>query len=649
VDDPDGSLEPLKATAAQGKSEIDMQSSQRVFLIVLIALLVLTGAGLFVTTEWGARKVAAPSAPPKVAQSPVDLRQFRTAQSLAQLAGTPEEQDLARDVLRKADHEVDFAFASALYAASSQPIPSTPEIKAILERISKGEQEDNEVSAEVARLTKLVAGAKDSQKEALTQQLDLAKSRQELIEDEIADGHSDLERAGGDPQNRVQRMVDEYNASEQSSGGQLDLSIVGRQANSTLPVTGSFLSRARAMYALHSLVLRLSQEERAAAEAVASFSGTHDKIEQQLEQAQSQQKKKMADAPPAAASSGSSANPPSSPSAQTSDAISSYKSLTVLQKRMSGMDSRIRNQQDLAGVYGQWGALVGARRRDLLHSLLISIALILGIGLAVLLTTHFLERMFARVEPDQQKLLTLRSVAHIVTRAVGAVLVLVIVFGVPSQMATVLALAGAGLTVAMKDFIVGFFGWFVLMGKNGIRHGDWVEINGVSGEVVEIGLFHTVVLETGNWNDAGHPTGRRVTFVNSYAIEGHYFNFSTSGQWLWDELLLALPVDQDPYPIAEEVQKIVTKETEANAKLAEQEWGQMGSARGVRPFSAGPAISVRPANLGFEIAVRYVTRANERHQQRSKLYIAIVELLRRKNIPQSAAPVTAGPSAAAAT
>ena len=310
---------------------------------------------------------------------------------------------------------------------------------------------------------------------------------------------------------------------------------------------------------------------------------------------------------------------------------------------MSGMDSRIRNQQDLAGVYGQWGALVASRRRDLLHSLLISIALMLAIGLAVLLTTYFLERMFARVEPDQQKLLTLRSVAHIVTRAVGAILILLIVFGMPSQMATVLALAGAGLTVAMKDFIVGFFGWFVLMGKNGIRHGDWVEINGVSGEVVEIGLFHTVVLETGNWNDAGHPTGRRVTFVNSYAIEGHYFNFSTSGQWLWDELQLALPVDQDPYPIAEEIQKIVTKETEANAQLAEQEWGHMGSARGVRPFSAGPAISVRPANLGFEIAVRYVTRANERHQQRSKLYIAIVELLRRKNIPQPAASIRRQP------
>jgi small-conductance mechanosensitive channel len=623
-----------------------MQSNQRTILIILIALLVFIGAGIAVTTEWGARTVSQVSPPKNVAPSPVNLQQFHSAQALSQLAATPEEQDLARDALRKTDHEIDFAFAAALYDAASQPIPSTPEIKFALERISKGEQEDAGLNADVTRLTKLLAGAKENQKEALTQQLDLAKSRLELIEDEITDAHEDLERAGGDPQSRIQRMVDAYNASEQASGGQLDLSIVGRQAGSALPASNSFLSLARAWYALHTLGGRLNQEERNAAVAAARFSGTHDELEQQLEQRQSQQKKKLADASAGKAAAGSSANGPSSASSQTSEAISSYKSLTALQKRMSGLDSRIHNQQDLATTYGQWNALVASRRRGLLHSLLISIALMLAVGMAVLLTTYFLQRMFARVEPDQQRLLTLRSVAHILTRVVGAILILLIIFGVPSQMATVLALAGAGLTVAMKDFIVGFFGWFVLMGKNGIRHGDWVEINGVSGEVVEIGLFHTVILETGNWNDAGHPTGRRVTFVNSYAIEGHYFNFSTSGQWLWDEIQLAVPADKDPYPIAEEIQKIVTKETEANAHLAEQEWQEMGSARGVRPFSAGPAISVRPGSVGFDILVRYVTRANERHQQRGKLFLAIVELLRSKNISQ---PASGGATAVAAT
>jgi small-conductance mechanosensitive channel len=623
-----------------------MQRSQRTLLIVLIALLVLTAAGLALTTEWGSRTVAKPgsASSSKLTQSPVDLSQFRNTQSLAELAATPQEQDLARDALRKADHEVDFAFAAALYRASAQKVAATPEIKEIEERVAKSEAEDAGLTSDIARLTKQVDAAKDNQKEALTQQLDLAKSRQELIEDELADAHEDLERAGGDPQSRVQRMVDEYNASEQASGGQLDLSIVGKQAGSAQPASYSFISRAHAWYTLQSIVERLNQEDRRSSAAVATFATRHDQLEHELEQAQAQQSNKLSQTPPPTPPAADSTTLAPSGSSQTKEAIASFKSLTVLQKRLSGLDSRIRNEQDLAGIYAQWSSLVAGRRRDLMHSLLIALALMLVIGVAVILTSYFLERMFARFEADRQRLLTMRSVAHIATRTVGAILVLLIVFGMPTQLATVVALAGAGLTVAMKDFIVGFFGWFVLMGKNGVRLGDWVEINGVSGEVVDIGLFHTVVLETGNWNDAGHPTGRRVTFVNSYAIEGHYFNFSTSGQWLWDELVLAVPANQDPYPVAQEVQKIVSQETEANAKLAEQEWKTVGGVHGVASISAGPAINVRPSGTGFEIAVRYVTRANQRHQQRSSLYQAIVELLRRKNIPEPAVAPSPGPS-----
>ena len=101
---------------------------------------------------------------------------------------------------------------------------------------------------------------------------------------------------------------------------------------------------------------------------------------------------------------------------------------------------------------------------------------------------------------------------------VAVLSILLVIFGMPTNLATVLALAGAGITVAIKDFIVGFFGWFVLMGKDELRAGDWVEINGVVGEVLKVGLLHTVILETGNWTDPGHPTGRKVSFVNSYAI-----------------------------------------------------------------------------------------------------------------------------------
>jgi small-conductance mechanosensitive channel len=622
--------------------ESEMKPNQRILLIVVAVLLAGTGAGLVLTSDWGSRAVPLGRPQPQAAETPVDMHEMQTAMGLAPLAATAEELDRARDALRMADHEVDFEFASALYQAASQPVPSTPEIRAIRERIATAEKSVAELESEVARLTKLVAAAKGNQKQALEQQLDLAKARQELNQDELSDAGQDLERAGGDPKGRIQRMVEEHSSAEQDKNGELDLSSVGKQASSTLPASYSLFSRARAWFALRSFNGRLALAEQEAGTKAAAFSKRHEELEHQLEQAQSQQSKSLANLPPSHASA------PSSPSDQTDAAISSYRSLTALQKRISGLDSRIRNQRDLAAVYSRWHLLTSSRQRTLLHGLFVTLGWILVIALAVLILDQVMERIFNRLEPDRRNLLTLRAVAHMATRAAGLIAILLVIFGPPAQMATVIALAGAGLTVALKDFIVGFFGWFVLMGKNGIRHGDWVEINGVSGEVVEIGLFHTVLLETGNWNDSGHPTGRRVTFVNSYAIEGHYFNFSTSGQWLWDELQLAIPADQDPYPVVDELQKIVTKETQANVGLAEKEWSRSADGRGDQGFSAGPAISIRPAGSGFEIHVRYVTRANQRYQQRSKLYSEIVELLRRRNIPQSA-QTSAAPTAAAET
>jgi small-conductance mechanosensitive channel len=194
-------------------------------------------------------------------------------------------------------------------------------------------------------------------------------------------------------------------------------------------------------------------------------------------------------------------------------------------------------------------------------------------------------------------------------------------------MTTLFGLAGAGLTVALKDFIVAFFGWFVLVGRNGIHVGDWVEINGVGGEVVEIGLLRTMLLETGDWNDLGHPTGRIVSFVNSFAIERHFFNFSTSGQWMWDEVQTLVPAGQDPYGLAEAIRQRVEQETAANAQLAEREWQDSNRQRRMQGFSGRPVVNVVPAASGVEIRVRYITRAFERQATRGRLNQAMVELL----------------------
>jgi small-conductance mechanosensitive channel len=221
----------------------------------------------------------------------------------------------------------------------------------------------------------------------------------------------------------------------------------------------------------------------------------------------------------------------------------------------------------------------------------------------------------------------LRTILNLGTQVLGLILVLLVIFGTPQQMPTILGLATAGLTVVFQGFILAFCGWFVLMGRHGIRVGDWVEIDGVVGEVVEIGVFRTWLLETGNWTANGHPTGRRVSFLNGYAIQGKYFNFSTTGQWMWDEIKVSIPQGTEAYPMIDKIREATIKATEADAKMAEEEWKRVTHEQGAPQFTAIPSVDMQPAAGGVDIVVRYVTRAGVRLETRNRLYEMVVGLM----------------------
>jgi small-conductance mechanosensitive channel len=306
--------------------------------------------------------------------------------------------------------------------------------------------------------------------------------------------------------------------------------------------------------------------------------------------------------------------------------VARLRQLSDQRKTLTELDRRIQDCQQLAEAYRNWAALIDMRRTAVLHRMLQSFALVFGVLLVAGIVDAGARHAFAAAQ-DRRRGHQQRFLVRLAIRLAGAAAILLIVFGTPSQTPTIIGLAGAGLTVVLKDFVVAFFGWFVLIGRNGVRVGDWVEINGVGGEVIEIGVFKTVLLEMGNWTITGRPTGRRVSFMNGYAIEGHYFNFSTAGQWLWDELQVSVPSGADAYAIAGRIRETVERETAADAELAEQDWERITKQYGTQTFSAKPAVDLRPGLNGLEVHIRYITRGPQRYEVKSRLFREIVGLL----------------------
>jgi small-conductance mechanosensitive channel len=607
-----------------------MTTVQKISTLLLVLLLAAAGVAWWKTAPPTAKatrqRVAA-----LASAGLVDQSTYATAQRLAQLAETPDEQAFAQSALRVADHALAFAFTSALRDVEAHPPALSPEAQKIQDRIRKSQGMLDADQQRVTELTGALAQAKQTQKDALQDALDLAQSQLDLDKDELDEENQDLVDAGGNVQKQIEALEQEH-----------DAEVKARTVPAAAPAAAAEQHGAWSRF-LDWLHLRQKQQEiddaqASAEQKSAKLTARRAALAVSLENAKGGISQ-LAQHTDSAGAAGNTPPPPTPNVQHTHEDAAALLNQTKLiaadQKVLTLLDRRIADQKQLTGIYGQWAALVTLQSHTLAHALLLNAVVVILVLIVMLVLDGWARHLLSNPKLDRRQVETLRSITRVTLRVAAVVVILLIVIGVPTQLGTIIGIVGAGLTVALKDFIVAFFGWLMLMGRNGIRLGDWVEINGVSGEVTELGMFHTVLMESGNWSDAGHPTGRRVTFTNSFAIEGHYFNFSTSGQWLWDELQVVVPAGRDPYPIVNAITEEVVKATAESARQAEQEWQRAIPAQRGKVFSGKPAVNVKPVVGGVEIAVRYLTRANERFLLRAKLFQAAVDLLGERPVAQA--------------
>jgi hypothetical protein len=584
-----------------------MNRARMVILLMLLILLAITLEGAFLTRgvmtylpflqartgNWTGAYVP---------HGVVDQRPWQTAATLAALAQSAEENELAREAERLADHEVDQAFSQSLRQASLSKPNLSGKALALQQRVDELEET---IKNDQARIASLSAGAGTRPAGAVSDgsDLEIAKTQLGLDQNELSDSIEDLARESGDQRVKLQQEL----AARQAAMKQYWGSASKDDGQTAVASAEQYKTLAQQLSTWRSLRNRkqlIAQSEQLARADVAALTGDQASLKTEV-------------AALVAKAVGES----------SSQRIDRLRQISAQQNIQSILNDRLGAQQQLVALYGRWGEQVEIQRRIVVHLILRSLALIAAICMLVILAGWALQLALERMIRDPRQKQTLKTVLNLGTQLVGLLLILLTIFGVPQQMPTILGLATAGLTVVFQDFILAFCGWFVLMGPNGVRVRDWIEIDGVGGEVVQLGLFRTWLLETGNWTANGHPTGRRVSFLNGYAIRGKYFNFSTVGQWMWDEIKVSIPPGTGIHPLLNGIYEATVKTTEGDAKLAEAEWKRVTHEEGSPQFSAMPSVNLRPAGAGVDIVIRYITRAGVRVETRNHLFAMIVELM----------------------
>jgi small-conductance mechanosensitive channel len=590
-----------------------LRRTGNITLLVLLALLILC-----VVLTWDNRSTALRlpflpgSARPRTVQQKalVDVTPWQTAHSLSTLAVTVEEIEFAREAERLADHEVDQAFASALREATlqAQHRTLTGGVLVLSQRVDELQQMLNQDMAQLERLTQAKSAPTPAIKGAPQVQVDdtdveIARAQIQLDSDQLEDAQQDLATASGDNRARIQSehaareaAMKKYE-SEARGGGTTAVVAASR--------IGTLIGRIAAWNRQRTRLQLLKQAIQQAQSDLGALSKEHDDLEART------------NADQGAAAAG-----------DRSAKLATIRDLSAERQLLSIYHDRIQTQQGLVTVYSNWSDQVVRQRRIVQGLVVQSIAFICLVLICMILVGRLVRRLMSRHWLDPRQAGTLRMILELSVQIAGVVVILFIVFGVPDNTATIVGFATAAITIALQDFIISFLGWFRLVGKRGIRVGDLVEINTVAGEVVEIGLITTTLLETG---PRGYRTGRRITFMNSFAIRGVYFNFSTIGQWMWDELTITLPSPLDTRATMKQLLEVVNEETGQSARMAELEWKRGTQREGLSHLRTDAAVNLRPTGSGVDIEIRYVTRAWDRVEMRNRLYDRIHELIHQRS------------------
>lgn len=185
--------------------------------------------------------------------------------------------------------------------------------------------------------------------------------------------------------------------------------------------------------------------------------------------------------------------------------------------------------------------------------------------------------------------------------------------------------AGAGIAFALQEVIASIAGWFAVSFAGFYKVGDRVQLGGIKGDVIDISILRTTLMEVGEWVKGDLYSGRVVRIANSFVFKEAVFNYSGDFPFLWDEVILPIKYGSDRQltrQILERAAKAVVGEYEQQAREA---WRQMVNNYMVEEATVRPVVTLIANDNWLEFTLRYVVDFKKRRITKDQLFTRILD------------------------
>jgi small-conductance mechanosensitive channel len=286
--------------------------------------------------------------------------------------------------------------------------------------------------------------------------------------------------------------------------------------------------------------------------------------------------------------------------------------------------------QEDAEKLASWTAEALTERNESLVRVSSRIGIVLLFVVLILFVAHYLKKLPYRFAREGKNLYYFQKLINFTSSLIIVLIILLNFVGDFGGLSAVVGLAGAGLAIALQDPIVSLVGWFLIIGKFGVSVGDRVEINGVKGDVIDIGLLRIAVLEVGNWVSAEQSTGRVVFFPNSFIFKNHYFNYSTGNSFIWDEIRIRVTHESDWKTAKQIIESVATRVSQAFVDEAKTQQQRVAQQFHINLGTLTPYVYVSIAESGVDLLLRYLTAIRKRRATQDEICREILEAFERE-------------------
>jgi len=248
-----------------------------------------------------------------------------------------------------------------------------------------------------------------------------------------------------------------------------------------------------------------------------------------------------------------------------------------------------------------------------------------SIAVIYLVLKVFLEGAISKRITDSRARYSFRKTTQILFILVASIVVLRIWVPNPQDLLVAYGLFAAGVAISLQDIFKNFAGAITILLSNVYKVGDRIEIDSRLGDVIDIGLFYTTVLEIGEWVNGDQTTGRIMMIPNGQVLFASIKNYTKDHNFIWDEISLPITYGSDWQKAITLIEEIIKKETEEASKSAEAQINKLQERYFLSKRNIEPKIFVTPTDNWIMLRARYVSEVRDRRSVNSELSKIILE------------------------